>query len=200
MPVATVLSLLKAGRLQPTDQVAHIPAGPWMSLQQACRQSEPSIVVVETFKVRRTLFGGAFVATYECPQCRALLQSTEDEWGQIESCPTCGLQFRISPSARRTVTEQRDAETREKKEAAAAAQAARERKEASRRAALEQKQRDLRAAADEERQREVAFHAEERARVREAMATRMKADACWYCGAPSINSVPQCVACRMVPQ
>lgn len=200
VPTAKVLSLLRAGTLQPTDQVARVPAGPWTPLRQVTWASGTDVVVVETFEVRRTLLGGAFVATYDCPKCRAALQSEENEFGQIETCPTCGLRFRMSPAALRAVTEQRSVEARKKIEAAAAVQAARERKEAARKEALEQRERDRLATADAERWRHNASEEEERARVREAMAARTRTGTCWYCGTPSITAIRQCVACRMVPQ
>lgn len=197
IPSRTVAELLKAGTLKPTDEIASTPGGPWIPLQQAFRKSKADAVVIDTFELKRTLFGSGFIAMYDCPKCKSALQSDEAEWGQGERCPTCGLKIRISPRAQRAASDHRAADARKKAEAAAAALALREHKEAARREALAQHERERQAALESRQHVEAVARAEEQARVSTSLTARARPGACWYCGAPHFGRLPQCVACRL---
>lgn len=63
--------------------------------------------VVESFRVKKKLFGGYKVA-YKCPHCDAELSSQESEITDEEQCPECGMSFYISDDAAQRIQFLRD--------------------------------------------------------------------------------------------
>ena len=199
-PVTTakILGLLKDGTLQRTDEVSPSPTGPWLVLANAIRQRGADISVVDAFTIKREMFGGGYVATYICPGCRDTLHSREEEWNQLETCPTCGKRFRLSPRAAAQVSEKRARQERERAAAAEEAQQKREHQEDARKANASANEESRRLQAEAARNREAALASQDAHLIAAAAAARRKAGACWYCGGPRINALPQCPSCRMV--
>jgi len=199
-PVAMgkVLSLLSSGALLRTDEVASAPTGPWIPLEKVVRERRSDVPVVDAFTLKLGLFGGGYVATYTCPGCRDTLHSREDEWNQVETCPTCGKRFRLSPRAAEQVGEERAQQERERAAAAEEARQERVRREDARKADAAAKEESRRLTAEAARSREAAAVTQNAHLVAAAAAARRRAGACWYCGGPRIKALPQCPSCRMV--
>jgi DNA-directed RNA polymerase subunit RPC12/RpoP len=193
-----VVALLQAGKLRATDEIAKTPKGPWTQLGKAVRGDLQQIPIVESFGIKKTLFGGGLIATYECLRCHTSLESAEEDWRNAERCPSCGYRYRLSPRVLQVVAERRKAELREKVAAAEAAQVARERKEAERKAAADRNEELRRREAKAEKAEEFRQRTEKAQLVGQAANARNAAGACWYCGARQVSAIRQCPACRMV--
>lgn len=204
VPFAKVLALLKSGGVKPTDEIATSANGPWTPLRNAVRPAGSDLPVVESFTIKRAMFGGEYVAYYQCPKCGESLQSGEGEMSRVETCTTCGRRYRLSPLAAEQAREAKVEHERQRAMAAAAAQQDRERKATERQEAAARRQ-EAAAQRDEQRRREAeARRAEEkslveaeRSRAERAATARSRNGACWYCGCALAERLPQCPACRM---
>lgn len=196
VPFAKVAALLKAGTLQPTDEVATSANGPWIPLRAASPAAAPGIPVVDTLTIKRTVFGG-YVAHYPCPKCTDPLQSSESEMSQVETCPTCGVRYRLSSRAAAQVVQAKNELERQRAEQAAAAAREREHRAAERQAAAARREEERRRQADERRAEEERRVTAERHVQQRAAAVRRRGGACWYCGSAQLPALPQCYACRM---
>lgn len=198
IPLAKVLALLESGTLKPTDEVATSARGPWKPLRSAGGPSGAEYPVVESFTIKRSLFGGEYIAYYQCLKCGESLQSSESEMSRIETCTTCGRRYRLSPRAAEQAREAKIEHEREREMAAAAAQQERERKAVERREVAARREEEHRRQAAARREEEASRVAAERRLVEQAAAARTRHGACWYCGCVLVNGMPQCPACRML--
>lgn len=196
VPFAKVLALLKSGTLQPTDEVATSPSGPWTQLRTAVGSRE--LPVVESFTIKRSVFGGVYIAYYQCLKCGESLQSSESEMARIETCTTCGLRYRLSPRAAEQAREAKIAHEQQRAMAAAAAQQDRERKAAERQEAAERRAEARQARIDQERRTHAAIEAAEEQAVMRATMARKTKGACWYCAQPLAVECAQCCFCHML--
>lgn len=200
-PVARdrVIAACKAGSLLPSDEIAGSPSGPWRRVDEAFRRPGADIPVVESFTLKKSLLGGAHVAAYSCVHCDAPLQSDESDWNGIETCPTCGKRYRLSPRAAAEVAAERRRQQQRQEAAAAAAERARAEREAARREAADRRAEDRRIAEQRQREADAGRQAAELRVVQAAAATRRRPGACWYCGAAIAPATPQCGFCHMLP-
>lgn len=206
---AKMVALLQSGTLKPTDEFATTASGPWTPLRAAVARGRSELPVVDSYTIKRAVFGG-YLALYSCPRCDESLHSSEAEMAEVETCPSCGLRYRLPPQAAQQVAAARLAQERQLADKAAAAKRDRERKAAERQAAVAQREQERRRQADanreQERRRQADVNREphavpqnvECASIDRAAATRARPGCCWYCGCPAIGRLPQCPACCMV--
>ena len=193
-----VIAAFKDGSIRPTDEIASSPHGPWRPVGEALGRRMTEVPVIEAFTLKKSLFGGRYVAAYQCIHCRASLQSDESEWTGTETCPTCGKRYRISPRA----AQQADAERRRLLSERAAHDAAVAKKraatQAAREAAAARRAAETRLLAEHQHQQDTARQAAEAQMIQAAIAVRRRPGACWYCGQPCGRERPQCPFCMML--
>ena len=193
-----VIAAFKNGSIQPTDEIATSPQGPWRPVGETLARRLTEVPVIEAFTLKKSLIGGRYVAAYQCIHCRASLQSDESEWMGIETCPTCGRRYRISPGAAQRVDAERRRLLSEK--AARDATVAKERAatQAAREAAAARRAAETRLAAEHQHQQDTARRLAEAQAIQAAMDVRSRPGACWYCGQPCGQERSQCPFCMMI--
>lgn len=196
VPFSRVVSLLKAGTLRPTDEFATTASGPWTPLGTAVVGGRSELPIVDSVTIKRAVFGG-YVAHYPCPKCGDALQSSEEEMSQVETCPTCGVRYRLSSRATQQVGEAKLEHERQRAAQAAAAERERERKASERQKAVARREEERHRQADAKRQQDADLATAERLSVDRAARARARPGSCWYCGCPDIGRLPQCPACRL---
>ena len=71
------------------------------------RDQEHDVPVVQTFEIKKTILG-KYVASYDCPHCKKQLRSEQTEiLAGEESCPECGVTFRVTSKAAEEIEAQR---------------------------------------------------------------------------------------------
>lgn len=197
VPLQRVVALLKAGTLKPTDELATAASGPWVPLRQAVHLPAADLLVVERFTIKRGVFG-AYVAHYSCPKCADALQSDEGEMSQVETCPTCGIQYRLAARATQEVGAAKLEQDRQRAERAAAAVRDRERRSAERQEAEARREEERRLQSEAQRVQDSEAEHAERLRIDRAALARARPGSCWYCGQADVGRWPQCPGCRML--
>ncbi len=170
--LGTLKALVNSGKVLPQDECAACANGPWFKVGSIVRESIAKPRVVESFRIKRGMFGRGFYAEYNCLNCGDPLRSEATETTQAESCPRCGLRFHLSPR----VSEQVNAL----------------------RAEAELKQAQAVAAAEEKRAAQDAIT--ERWHLENAAIARQRMDGCWYCGLRQSTKLPMCFACGRINQ
>ncbi|MEO2017199.1 MAG: hypothetical protein ABGZ53_22820 [Fuerstiella sp.] len=68
--------------------------------KERAKASSSKLHTVGRYKLKSGLLGKSYSASYECPnkECGASLKSQQEEIGNDESCPHCGMAFRLSSS------------------------------------------------------------------------------------------------------
>ena len=194
----TVKGLVEAGKVLATDEFSASADGPWRTVGSLIGGMTPRHPVIDSFLIKRRQLGRGFYAEYNCVRCGAALQSNESELMQIESCPSCGLHFRLSPLAAAHVSSIREAEQRMRVEAVAARAEQRTRRLAERQAEAERREKiksqhdNLHATRRDEDAAAKRWHLEN------AAVARQRADGCWYCGFRRSKNLPFCLACGQV--
>ena len=191
-------ALVNKGRALPSDEYAASADGPWRKIGSLGGRSTADVLVIELFQIKQGVFNRGFYAEYHCMRCGESLQSNESEMGQIESCPRCGIRFRLSSRAREQIKSTRA--EHERQHAAIAAAAAEDRKQ---RLAVRQAEAARREAGQRQLNEMQATQAAEDAasqqrQLERAAAARQRSDACWYCGLEYLTSLRLCLACGML--
>lgn len=193
-----ILAALKAGSIRPSDEIASSPDGPWRTVGEALGRRTVEVPLVEAFTLKKSLLGRQYVASYACIHCRAPLESDESEWAGIETCPTCGKRYRISPQAAQQASAERRQLTVEKAASDAAAAKAQAAKQAAKEAAAMHRAEQARLAARQRQQQDAASLAAEAEAIQTATAVRRRPGACWYCGQSCSQHWVQCRFCMVI--
>lgn len=199
VPFSHVRAMLQSGKLQPSDEVATSASGPWTPLQRAIRPNASDLPTIESFTIKRSMFGGGYIAYYQCLKCGESLQSSESEMLRVETCATCGTRYRLSPRAAAQAEDAKAEHEKRRAMAAATAQRERERKAAERQEAAVRRDEARQARIDQERRTQAAIKAAEEHAVLRATRVRQGKGICWYCGVPLAPAIPQCRFCHMLP-
>ena len=119
------------------DKIANSNTGPWHDAAAVAKTlSKSDLTTISKFEFGKTMLGRRF-AKFNCKKCKTSLKTFLDEYQEIDTCPECGLRFRLAGNAFETMHQEQEEsrqaiqqakdEKRQKKEALREEQARTER-------------------------------------------------------------------------
>jgi DNA-directed RNA polymerase subunit RPC12/RpoP len=198
--LGTLKALVNSGKVLPQDECAACANGPWFKVGSIVRESIAKPRVVESFRIKRGMFGRGFYAEYNCLNCGDPLRSEATETTQAESCPRCGLRFHLSPRVSEQVNALRAEAELKQAQAVAAAEEKRRRRLAEQKAKADRLGESQRDEKNREAMRAAQDAITERWHLENAAIARQRMDGCWYCGLRQSTKLPMCFACGRINQ
>jgi Zn-finger nucleic acid-binding protein len=204
---AKLKSLVQKSKIKKSDTISVSPDGPWEPITTAHsrtsqRTRAPRLPTVKDCVVTLGLLG-KYKIDFACPQCSIDLTSGEDDIGDQDHCPTCGIYFILSSSIAGEVAADREQRAIEKKAAGDEKQRKREEKqrqrkrEADERMAASQMDPELWDGGPSSRGNDIPAGGATTMKSNESLTGTSTFTSCWYCGGEHFHGV-QCSFCSMI--
>ena len=108
LDVQKLRSLFKEKRIQRGDKIANSNTGPWHDAAAVAKTlSKSDLTTISKFEFGKTMLGRRF-AKFNCKKCKTSLKTFLDEYQEIDTCPECGLRFRLAGNAFETMHQEHE--------------------------------------------------------------------------------------------